>query len=96
MKKLLFVSFALFLAASLSPAAFAAPAGVEPAASSSSDVGNKICPVSGEAVSGKTFVEHEGKRYGLCCRACALKFKNNPEKYIAAMNSKEGSAHESM
>lgn len=53
------------------------------------DAGNKFCPVSGDKVSGKHFVEHQGKRYGLCCPACANKFKANPEKYMAQMAEQE-------
>ena len=49
------------------------------------DVGNKLCPVSGDTVSGKNFVIYEGKRYGLCCPMCEAPFRKNPEKYIAAM-----------
>lgn len=47
------------------------------------DAGNKYCLVGGEEVSGQDFVEYEGKRYGLCCAACAKKFMKNPEKYLA-------------
>lgn len=53
------------------------------------DVGNKFCPVSGDKVSGTAFVEHNGKRYGLCCPMCAQQFKNDPEKYIEKMNKQE-------
>lgn len=51
------------------------------------DAGNKICPVSRDKVTGKHFVEHNGKRYGLCCPMCANKFKKNPEKYLKQMAS---------
>ena len=54
-------------------------------------IGNKFCPVSGDKVSGKSFVEYHGKRYGLCCPMCAGKFKKNPEKYIAQLNALEKS-----
>jgi len=50
------------------------------------EVGNKMCPVSGDKVSGKNFVEYEGKRYGLCCKMCADKFNKNPEKFIAMLD----------
>src|SRR3989338_8081476 len=62
----------------------------ETAATSTStiDVGNKMCPVSGDKVSGKDFVEHQGKKYGLCCPMCAKDFKKDPQKYIARLNSK--------
>lgn len=47
------------------------------------DVGNKTCPVSGDKVSGKHFVEYKGRRYGLCCPHCEKEFKKDPEKFIA-------------
>lgn len=53
------------------------------------DVGNKYCPVSGDKVSGQHFVEHDGKRYGLCCKMCADKFLKHPEKFIAKMTELE-------
>lgn len=49
------------------------------------DAGNKMCPVSDEEVTGKHFVEYNGKRYGLCCPMCANKFKRDPEKYLKKM-----------
>ena len=51
--------------------------------------GNKFCPVSGDKVSGKDFVEHDGKKYGLCCSMCAGKFKRNSAKYLAKMEKQE-------
>lgn len=54
------------------------------------DAGNKICPISGGAVSGSAFVEHQGVRYGICCAACAKKFQADPEKYLAKLAEKEG------
>lgn len=51
------------------------------------DAGNKICPVSGDAVSGKDFVVIKGIKYGLCCKPCGNKFKKAPEKYLAALES---------
>lgn len=48
------------------------------------EVGNKICPVSGEKVGEMgEIVKHEynGKIYNLCCKACAKDFKKDPEKY---------------
>lgn len=49
------------------------------------DVENKFCPVSGDKVSGKHFVEYKGKRYSLCCKMCANKFKKDPDKYLAKL-----------
>lgn len=63
------------------------------------NVGNKICPVSGELISevddGKGVqVEHNGKIYNLCCSMCAKDFKKNPEKFSKIADEKvEASEH---
>jgi len=49
------------------------------------DVGNKVCPVSGEEIDGsmmKAVYEYEGKVYNFCCADCIDEFKKDPEKYI--------------
>lgn len=56
----------------------------EKAKSEAMNIGNTICPVSGESVEAmdKPYqVEYNGKVYNLCCEACAKAFKKNPEKY---------------
>lgn len=59
----------------------AAPANVEQKAV---EVGNKLCPVSGEEV-GKMGdaikVQHNGKIYNLCCSMCVKDFKKDPDKF---------------
>jgi YHS domain-containing protein len=48
------------------------------------EVGNKICPVSGEKVGemGEVeTIEHNGKIYNLCCAMCAKDFSKDPDKY---------------
>ncbi len=55
------------------------------------EVGNKICPVSGDKIPtpgekgtmGDKPVKYEynGKIYNLCCKMCVKDFKKNPEKY---------------
>ena len=48
------------------------------------EVGNKICPVSGNKVGEMGEIvkyEYNGKIYNLCCPACTKDFKKNPEKY---------------
>lgn len=50
------------------------------------EVGNKICPVSGEKVGEMGEIikyEYNGKIYNLCCQMCVKDFKKNPEKYSA-------------
>lgn len=48
------------------------------------EVGNKICPVSGEKINEKlkATYEYKGKIYNFCCAACIEEFKKDPEKYI--------------
>ena len=54
------------------------------------EVGNKICPVSGDKIlsagqkseMGETVkYEYNGKVYNLCCKMCVKDFKKDPEKY---------------
>ena len=55
------------------------------------EVGNKICPVSGDKIPAPgekgTMGDHpekvayRGKIYNLCCAMCIKDFKKNPEKY---------------
>lgn len=60
------------------------------------NVGNKICPISGEAV-GKMgpAVQHEykGKIYNLCCAGCVASFKGDPEKYVKIVEEQMGHHH---
>ncbi len=66
------------------------------------NVGNKICPVSGENIKEKTKAtyEYQGKIYNFCCPMCIDEFKKNPEKYIKKIEqesqaeSKGQAAHE--
>jgi len=61
---------------------------------------NKICPVTGEEVSGKHSVLAKGVVYNTCCKQCVGKIKKNPEKYSYSqeelqefMHSHEGHEH---
>ena len=65
------------------------------------EVGNKICPVSGnpadDGTMGETVkYEYNGKIYNLCCKMCVKDFKRDPEKYskIAEEEVKEADRKE--
>ena len=48
------------------------------------EVGNPICPVSGEKVGGMGEIvkyEYNGKVYNLCCPMCKKDFDKDPEKF---------------
>jgi len=62
------------------------------------EVGNTVCPVSGEAITEETKAtyEYKGKIYNFCCPMCIPSFKKDPEKYIEKMKeqeNKEGHEH---
>jgi YHS domain-containing protein len=38
---------------------------------------NKVCPISGEPVDAKIFVENEGRKVYFCCEHCRDKFKKD-------------------
>ncbi len=64
-----------------------------PASKDAVEVGNKLCPVSGDKVpapgekgemgDNPVKVEYKGKIYNLCCPMCVKDFKKSPEKYSA-------------
>jgi len=52
--------------------------------SKAADIGNKICPVTGETIQEdtKATYEYKGKIYNFCCASCIDDFKKDPTKYI--------------
>ena len=74
------------------------------ASKEAANVGNKICPVTGEKIDEKTKAtyEYQGKIYNLCCPMCIDTFKKDPEKYIQKVEeelqteSKDQAQHEEM
>lgn len=101
-RKVLFVLFAGLLIVGVARLSFAmschadasqpqtAEAGpaVEAGIQEAVDVGNQICPVSGEKINPemKAVYEHEGKTYNFCCGMCIEEFKKDPAKYIAIVD----------
>ena len=43
------------------------------------------CPVMGNPIDKKYYVDYQGKRVYFCCPSCPAKFKGDPEKYIKVM-----------
>ena len=44
-----------------------------------------LCPISGNAVSLKSSIEHEGQKVFFCCNDCIPKYQADPSKYKSAM-----------
>jgi YHS domain-containing protein len=42
----------------------------------------KTCPVTGEPVDQKVYLDYQGKRIYFCCAACKEKFQKSPESYL--------------
>ncbi|MCX5709141.1 MAG: YHS domain-containing protein [Candidatus Omnitrophica bacterium] len=61
------------------------------------NIGNKICPVTGEKIDEKTKVtyEYKGKIYNFCCAACPEEFKKDPEKYIKKIEEEKQESQKS-
>ena len=47
------------------------------------------CPVMGEEVNKKLYVDHNGKRIYVCCKGCINAVNADPEKYIKKMEQKD-------
>jgi YHS domain-containing protein len=59
----------------------------QPAADASAvDLGNTVCPVSGDKVGdSKLTATYEGKLYHFCCDDCPKKFAKDPATYAKAV-----------
>lgn len=60
------------------------------------NVGNKICPVSGDKINEKmkATYEYKGKIYNFCCASCIEEFKKDPGKYIQKIEEEKRKAEE--
>ncbi len=45
------------------------------------------CPVLGNKIDKKVYVDYQGKRIYFCCAMCKAQFKQNPEKYLEKMKA---------
>ncbi len=84
-KKPLIIAISLVSVAVVSRLAFAAEqTGTAAEIQKAQDMGNKICPVTGEKIEEKlkATYEYEGKVYNFCCPVCIEEFKKDPQKYI--------------
>lgn len=71
MKKIVSIMSIVFVVYTASALASAPPAEERPDMKTAV---NKLCPISGRAIDGKTFVDYKGRRVGFCCPACDDKF----------------------
>lgn len=64
-------------------------AGAETQVVAAVNVGNKVCPISGEKIdeAKKATVEYEGKIYNLCCADCKAKFLADPAAAITKVEA---------
>jgi len=82
MKKLFLISLIFSIGTSLVFVTHPDKAYAQNESTKAVNAGNKICPVTGDKVDGKTTYEYQGKIYNFCCPACIDEFKKDPGKYI--------------
>mgnify|MGYP000078865418 CR=1 FL=1 len=58
-------------------------------ADSGEEIAQTTCPVMGGEINKDIYVEHEGRRVYFCCPGCPETFKENPEKYLSNLESRE-------
>jgi len=60
-------------------------------AKNTANIGNKICPVTGEKINEKmkATYEYAGKSYNFCCASCIDDFKKDPDKYVKKVEISE-------
>jgi YHS domain-containing protein len=46
----------------------------------------KTCPVMGDPIDKKLYVDYQGKRIYVCCEMCKSEVSKNPEKWIKKLN----------
>ena len=76
-------SFRVVLVSILCAVVFGSSAVRDLEAAAERPAANTVCPVmQGTRVNKKFYVDYEGQRILLCCRACVKAFKKNPKKYL--------------
>jgi YHS domain-containing protein len=56
----------------------------------------KTCPVMGNLINPKIFVDYKGRRIYFCCNMCPPVFNKDPEKYIKIVDEQLKAAKEKM
>jgi YHS domain-containing protein len=54
----------------------------------------KACPVTGNPINPKIFVDYKGRRIYFCCNMCPPVFNKDPEKYIKIVDEQLKAAKE--
>ena len=85
---------ALALAAGLLASGCKEPSSQAPAAgavksenpSEAAAIAQKLCPVEGDPIDPKVYVDYQGRRVYFCCEMCPGTFKKDPEKYLKKLD----------
>lgn len=65
-----------------------APAAITPQTGSGALIPQKSCPLTGEPIDKKSYLDHQGKRIYVCCDGCLSALKKDPEKAIKDLAAK--------
>jgi len=53
-------------------------------------IAQKTCPVTGDPIDKRFYVDHQGRRIYFCCEACIKAFKKDPDKYVKKLDAQLG------
>lgn len=62
-------------------------AGHKPATGAAEQIAQKLCPVMDDEIDSEVFTMHNGRKVYFCCEDCIPKFKKDPAKYLAKLDS---------
>jgi YHS domain-containing protein len=51
-------------------------------AAAGTEIAQKLCPVTGDPIDPKVYLDHNGRRVYFCCSMCEATFKKDPAKYL--------------
>jgi YHS domain-containing protein len=69
-------------------------ASAAPAATDQPVIAQKTCPVMGNPINPKVYVDYKGRRIYFCCNMCPPVFNKDPEKYIKIVDEQLKAAKE--
>jgi len=72
------------------PAPAKTPEGAPAPAPAPVPIAQKLCPVTGDPIDPKIYIDYNGRRVYFCCEMCPPVFKKDPEKYLKKLDEQMG------
>jgi len=84
------IAFVVLLTVTLAGAVAVAASSAD--ATEKKNVTNKVCPVSGGAVTEKYRTEYKGQYVYFCCEGCLNEFSKSPETFVSKLSKEDQQA----